>query len=333
MAGVGVDLTWLQLIGICPYVMVSPEGTCRISWILATWCVLRLLLLVVSQVCSHLGGPPNDNGGRSTGSIPGKLGFLLLSSGTHLALTGLSVLLLLQGRRLIRLLRAMAAMREMMAILKPSACWSHGFLTFSFVWTNVGFYVWSIFKFSGYFVHAWMDGGRWRAQLFYIVNWILNYPVFLVTMLLASTVLVQLQAATRAALPPGWEQLVAEVAEEATERRASASTVAYSLPGYSVASLAAFLRRSQVMLLQTEEVVACLLQYLGGALLLLLTCGIAFFTFSAYFFLLRLQSEGVFDCYSLALTTVFVTAMLEVTMAVETLVQEVRHRPKATPAQ
>ena len=319
-----MDLIWLQLMGVCPYVMVSPQGGCRVGWVSATWCVVRLLLLITVQVSSHLLVPVISTEAQSKLNITAKLGTFTLKMGTNLAFISSTVLLLVLNSRLPRLLREMAALRKMMGTHNPSAASGHGPFTIIFLWASLVLYLFYIFDYLGEVTHSLLYGGWWLKPLIGLCDWVLNFPSFPGVVLLLSTVFVQLQAATRAALPHRWEQMLAEIRDEATQWYLPASSPACCFPVFPTVFLAPFLKHAQIMLLQTEEVLDCLLEYLGGAILVWLTGGIGFFTFSTYFLLIKLKDKGRLDYFNIVVTVVIILSLLAMNMTVEHLVKEVR---------
>ncbi|XP_063884733.1 uncharacterized protein LOC135113406 [Scylla paramamosain] len=317
MAGEVMDLTWLQVMGLCPYVVVSSEGACRVGWVPAAWCVVRLVVVVAAQLAIYLVVP--ETGGKgSEDSIATKMGNVMLRVGSQTAFTAASVVLLLCSPRLPRLVQELTALRRMAATLSPPPPLGHNVFTLSFVWASAVYFLYSLFNFSARFIQAVASGGWWLTSLLDVVFWVLSYASLPGVVLLLSGVLLELQAATRAVLPPLWEELLDEVRAEGTQSLLWCAAAPLKTP-----ALALYLRRAHIMLLQTEEVLACVVQYLGRVVLLWLVCGLPFFTFSVYLLLVRLGKEGKID-YNLSLTVLILTTLMAVNMGVEHLMKE-RH--------
>lgn len=79
------------------------------------------------------------------------------------------------------------------------------------------------------------------------------------------------------------------------------------------------------MLLQTEEVAARLMEYLGAALLVIVTTSVLSFTFSAYFSFLK-WNAGFTEYYHFSQMVVSLLTLLHLNMAAEDLLHEVRRR-------
>ncbi|MPC78616.1 hypothetical protein E2C01_073108 [Portunus trituberculatus] len=319
MAGMGevMELKWLQVIGLCPYVVVSPEGACRVGWVPAVWCAVRLVVVVAIQVA--ILAVPETGGWESEKSIATKLSMLALRSGSQTAFTLASVVVLACSPRLPRLVQELTALRRMAATLSPPPPLRHNVFTQSFMWANAVYFLFCLSTFSASFLRGVAGDGWWLTPLLDIVFWVLSFASLPGVVLLLTGTFLELQAATRAVLPPRWEELVSEVRAESTQSLLWSAATPLKSP-----TLPLFLRRAHVTLVQAEEVLACLIQYLGSVLLLWLACGTPFFTFSVYLLLVQLKEAKV--DYNFTLTVLILTTLLAINMAVEHLMKEVRRR-------
>lgn len=260
--GVGMDLWWLRALGFCPYVVVGPGGACRVGWVPAAWCAVLMVLVVALQVSKTLveGDTHPVTGVYSTGIVV-TVGNILMGMASPMAFSGARLLLLLFSPRLARLMREVAALQRLSVGLNPAGPKRLGVVSLAYKWTCVVLYLLITCKYLGSVVSEW-GGASWRVWVLSLAVWLFIFPSFPVVVLLLSTELRRLQVATRAVLPPLWEQLVAEVRDEAIGGCCStpwcvataSAPAAAAIPG-----LAPFMRRARLLLLQTEEVYYCVL--------------------------------------------------------------------------
>ncbi|XP_045106995.1 uncharacterized protein LOC123501947 [Portunus trituberculatus] len=329
MAGVGVTL--LQLAGVCPLAAVSSEGAYRVGWVPTTWCALFLVVRGALLVWYYQAKQALGRDLEAGASISARIGEFVFVEASQLCSYCISVMLLLATSRLARLLLEMDVLRKMLAAVSSSACWSPGPLTLVYACATVGFFVWTVIRYTCYTISRWATNASWLPELLHLLELVLGWPSHSGVMFLLTSVLAHLCTATRAVLPPQWEQLLAQVREGTTHSpvlRESTFVLPGSLPTAATApaaalALASFLRHARALLQQTEEMVARLMEYLGVALLVIVTTNVLSFTFSAYFSFLK-WNAGFTDYYHFSQMAALLLTLLQINMAAEDLLQERR---------
>lgn len=248
----GGVMRWLQIVGLCPYVVVGSDGACRVSWLLAAWCVVYLALSVALQVWVNVENAASvrvvDSYQRSVLAIGGRI---LLDNGTQVAFSVTRLLLLLLSPCLPPLVREVTALKRLTRGLNPTGPHRLSVTSLVYLWICVLQYLFFIIRLIQFIVANLCDLD-WLVFVLSLGDWLLSFLCFPVVVLLFSLELRRLQAATRAVLPPRWKHLVTEVRDEATGIH---STMPWGVPtATATPDLAPFMRRARVLLQQTEEV-------------------------------------------------------------------------------